>query len=141
LEKVEGKDQTCCFKIGSSKNPNLTRISVLSEEKLPTHIIIDCSMFSYVDTAGANAIKKIVKKYQEIGVLIFLSGCAFHVESLLSKVGFFKEVPSNQVFKTIHDAITYIKGGIVEEYQEKRISFNNTLFLNQLSLRSPPSDI
>ncbi len=98
-------------------------------------------MFSYVDTAGANAIKKIVKKYQEIGVLIFLSGCAFHVESLLSKVGFFKEVPSNQVFKTIHDAITYIKGGIVEEYQEKRISFNNTLFLNQLSLRSPPSDI
>jgi anti-anti-sigma regulatory factor len=124
MKKVEGKDQTCCFRIGSSKNSKLTRISVLSEEKLPTHIIIDCSMISYIDTAGANAIKKIVKKYQEIGVLIFLSGCAFHVESLLSKVGFFIEVPSNQVFKTIHDAVTYIKGGIVEEYQEKRISVN-----------------
>jgi anti-anti-sigma regulatory factor len=124
LKKVESKDQTRCFRIGSSKSPNLTRISVLSEEKLPTHIIIDCSMFSYVDTAGANAIKKIVNKYQGIGVLIFLSGCAFHVESLLSKVGFFIEVPFNQVFKTIHDAVTYIKCGIVEEYQEKRISFN-----------------
>ena len=98
-------------------------------------------MFSYVDTAGANAIKKIVNKYQGIGVLIFLSGCAFHVESLLSKIGFFIEVPSNQVFKTIHDAVTYIKGGIVEEYKEKRISLMNTLTLKQLSLRSPPSDI
>ncbi len=85
-------------------------------------------MFSYVDTAGANAIKKIVNKYQGIGVLIFLSGCAFHVESLLSKVGFFIEVPFNQVFKTIHDAVTYIKCGIVEEYQEKRISFNKYAF-------------
>jgi hypothetical protein len=128
LKKVEGEDQTCRFKVGSSKNPNLTHISVLSEEKLPTHIIIDCSMFSYIDTAGANAIKNIVKKYQEIRVLIFLSGCAFHVESLLSKVGFFIEVPSNQVFKTIHDAVTYIKGGIVEEYQQKRISFDEYAF-------------
>jgi anti-anti-sigma regulatory factor len=124
LKKVEGIDQSCCFRFGSSKNSNLTRISVLSEEKLPTHIIIDCSMISYIDTAGANAIKKIVKKYQEIGVFIYLSGCAFHVESLLSKIGFFIEVPSDQVFKTVHDAVTYIKGGIVEEYEEKRISFN-----------------
>jgi len=123
LKKVEGKDQNCCYRIGSSKNSNLTRISVLSEEKLPTHIIIDCSMISYIDTAGANTIKKIVKKYNEIGIMIFLSGCAFHVESLLSKIGFFIEVPSDQIFKTIHDAVTYIKGGIVEEYEQKRISF------------------
>ena len=75
------------------------------EEDLPTHIIIDCSMFSYIDTTGVTALKTTVQEYESIGVKTFLASCAAHVVKMLEKDGFYKEVPPNHVYITIHDAI------------------------------------
>ena len=94
-------------------------------------------MLSYIDTAGANAIKKLVNKYKQIEVTILLTGCAAHVENLLNKIGFFIEIPSKQVFKTIHDAVTYIKSDAKNSYNNdnfeeylypRKVEFNKTTY-------------
>lgn len=74
-------------------------------EELPTHIIIDCSMFSYIDTTGVSALKTTVQEYESIGVKTFLASCAAHVVKMLEKDGFYEEVPPHHVYITIHDAL------------------------------------
>jgi len=81
-----------------------TRPSIDVEE-LPTHIIIDCSMFSYIDTTGVSALKTTVQEYESIGVKTFLASCAAHVVKMLEKDGFYSEVPPHHVYITVHDAI------------------------------------
>lgn len=47
------------------------------EEKLaelPKYMIIDCSMFSYIDTSGVSFLKKNVLAYESIGIRCFLAG-------------------------------------------------------------------
>jgi hypothetical protein len=77
----------------------------LDIEDLPTHLIIDCSMFSYIDTTGVSTLKTTVQKYESIGVKTFLASCATHVVKMLEKDGFYTEVPSEHVYITVHDAI------------------------------------
>lgn len=78
---------------------------VIYEQDLPTHIIIDCSMFSYIDTAGVSALKSTVQEYESIGIKTFLANCAAHVVKMLDKDNFYKEVPPHHVYITIHDAV------------------------------------
>ncbi|CAG2100288.1 unnamed protein product [Medioppia subpectinata] len=75
------------------------------DEDLPTHIIIDCSMFSYIDTTGVTALKTTVQEYESIGIKTFLASCAAHVVKMLEKDGFYKEVPPHHVYITVHDAV------------------------------------
>ena len=62
-------------------------------------------MFSYIDTTGVTALKTTVQEYESIGVKTFLVSCAAHVVKMLEKDGFYKEVPPNHVYITIHDAV------------------------------------
>lgn len=74
-------------------------------ENLPTHIIIDCSMFSYIDTSGVGQLKATVQEYESIGIKTFLAGLATHVDKMLEKDNFYNEVPPHHVYITIHDAV------------------------------------
>lgn len=77
----------------------------LESENLPTHIIIDCSMFSYIDSAGVSILKTTVQEYESIGVKTFLASCATHVVRMLEKDHFYEEVPPHHVYISVHDAV------------------------------------
>jgi anti-anti-sigma regulatory factor len=89
----------------------MEEISLGIKDSLPTHIIIDCSMLSYIDTTGVTTLKITVKKHEEINIMCLLTGCQVHVENMLRKDGFFEEVSQDRVYKSVHDAVTYIREG------------------------------
>ncbi|KAI1296895.1 Prestin [Halotydeus destructor] len=83
---------------------------------LPSHIIIDCSMFSYIDTTGVSQLKSTVLEYESIGIKTYLAGVAVHVDKMLHKDNFYKEVPPHHVYITIHDAVHHAIEDIEEAY-------------------------
>ena len=74
---------------------------------LPNFIIIDCSMFSYIDTTGISALKTIVLQHKDIEITTYLAGCPVHITKMLEKDGFYEEVTSNHQFISIHDAVVH----------------------------------
>ncbi|XP_015789465.1 solute carrier family 26 member 6 [Tetranychus urticae] len=69
-----------------------------------SHIIIDCSMFSYIDVTGVRQLRSTIQEYAHIGVETFLACVATHVQKMLEKDGFFIDIPPSHVYLTIHDA-------------------------------------
>ena len=92
---------------GESINQRENSFNDLKNMNLPDFIIIDCSMFSYIDTSGISALKAIVLQHKEIGMTTYLAGCPVHITKMLEKDGFYKEVTSNQQFISIHDAVVH----------------------------------
>ncbi|KAI1289834.1 Prestin [Halotydeus destructor] len=80
------------------------------KESIPTHIIIDCSMISYIDTSGIATLKKTVQEFELIGITTFLAGCAPHVIDMLERDLFFIDVPPHHVYISVHDAVLYAIG-------------------------------
>ena len=89
----------------NARSQLLSSLTTKSGEKLPTHVVIDCSMFSYIDTAGITQLKSTIKDYESIGVKTYLAGIATHVDQLLEMDNFYKEVPPHHVYITIQDAV------------------------------------
>lgn len=107
-----------CFIFGASKSHSykMDNISIDNKDVLPTHIIIDCSMLSYIDTTGVTTLKELVQKHGEINIVVLLAGCPVHIESMLRRDGFFHEVSIDRVYKSVHDAVTYILEGFTNIY-------------------------
>ncbi|XP_076362446.1 prestin-like isoform X12 [Tachypleus tridentatus] len=76
--------------------------------RLPTHIIIVCSGFSYLDSSGVTTLKQIFKEHKKAEINVYLTCCPANMYSMLEKGGFFDEVSRNNVFPTIHDAVLHI---------------------------------
>ena len=108
-DKLEGQDQDVSLskdvQYPNARSELLSSLTTKSGEKLPTHVVIDCSMFSYVDTAGITQLKSTIKDYESIGVKTYLAGIATHVDQLLEIDNFYKEVPPHHVYITIQDAV------------------------------------
>lgn len=84
---------------GNSEEEQIPKSLLKSvDSRLPSHIIIDCSMFSYVDAAGINTLTKIACEYESIGIKIMLANVAPHVNQMLEAADFFIDVPSHQVY-------------------------------------------
>jgi len=94
----------------------------------PSHIIIDCSMFSHIDTNGVTTLKKTVQLYKEVGVITFLAGCPVHITKMLEKDGFFIDVPFSHSYISIHDAVTNILEEInANKHHETQINVDNEI--------------
>ena len=135
--KICGKFQR--MRTFSRESPQLS-----IEEDLPTHIIIDCSMFSYIDTTGVTALKTTVQEYESIGVKTFLASCAAHVVKMLEKDGFYKEVPPNHVYITVHDAVHHAmeeQKGLYEPFVSIEALEENHNDLKQEQLETKSFDI
>lgn len=100
-----GTDEGAEVKEKESLLPPHSRCSFPGQEHLPSHIIIDCSMISYIDTAGVSTLKATVLDYESIGITTYLAGIATHVHRMLELDSFFKQVPPNHVYIALHDAI------------------------------------
>ena len=81
----------------------LTRLAL--NDKLPKYLIIDCSMFSFIDYSGITTLKKTILTLEEIGIKTVLSGVHVHIESMFVKEGFFDIIPSEHLYKSVHDAV------------------------------------
>lgn len=66
-------------------------------------------MLSYIDTSGVTTLKKLVQTHGDINIQVLLAGCPVHIETILNRDGFFKEVSSDHVFKSVHDAVSFIR--------------------------------
>jgi hypothetical protein len=75
--------------------------------KLPTHLIIDCSMFSYIDTNGIKTLKRTIADYGGVGLKILLGGCPSHVTKQLERDHFYAAVPAHHIYISIYDALQH----------------------------------
>lgn len=100
---------------------SMTMVADYSEqENLTTKfVIIDCSMFGYIDLTGVSALIQAVTCFDHMGIEVLLSGCRFGVRKMLRKTNFYDKVPQDRLHLTIHDAVLYassrIPGGALRE--------------------------
>jgi len=67
-------------------------------------LVLDCSMVSYVDTAGLDALKQVAQQDLK-GVRVLLASCATHVvDSMARDPVFFQVFEPTDLFVSVHDA-------------------------------------
>lgn len=74
---------------------------------LPTHIILDFSMISYIDSAGIHVIKKIIDDYNRVNVTILLASLASHVAKVVKSEPTLWGVYKERFYVTLADAVHY----------------------------------
>lgn len=83
--------------LGSSFNPR--------DRNLPTHIILDFSMISFIDSAGIHVITKIIEDYQRVNITIFLASLASHVASIVKNEPSLWHNYKERFYVTLADAV------------------------------------
>ncbi|XP_053325601.1 solute carrier family 26 member 6-like [Spea bombifrons] len=78
--------------------------------KCPFHsLILDLSTASFLDTVSVKVLRNIIRDFQEIDVKVYLVGCHASVVKQLELGQFFNNtIAKDQLFSSIHDAISYI---------------------------------
>lgn len=71
----------------------------------PQHVIIDCTVMTYIDMGGFNVLQQVVKEYKEIGIHVYLAGLAKGPMKVLEIAGFFEKFPKNKSFMDVLDAL------------------------------------
>lgn len=71
---------------------------------LPTHIILDFSMISYIDSAGIRVIKKIIQDHQRINITIFIAALASHVAAVVKSEPSLWDTYKERFYVTLVDA-------------------------------------
>ncbi|KAG8578603.1 hypothetical protein GDO81_010556 [Engystomops pustulosus] len=80
----------------------------LYQEKMTLHsIIIDCSAIHFIDTAGLNTLKEVLKDYGDIGIHLLLAQCSSSVRNSLRNGDYFKREEGTMVFHSIHQAVQF----------------------------------
>lgn len=72
---------------------------------LPTHVILDFSMISYIDSAGIHVIKKIIEDFQRVNITILLASLASHVAAVVKKDHSLWNVHKRRFYVTLTDAV------------------------------------
>lgn len=72
---------------------------------LPTHIILDFSMISFIDSAGLHVIKKIIEDYQKVNITVMLASLAFHVATVVKSEPSLWGVYKERFYVTLADAV------------------------------------
>ena len=94
----------------NDKTTNCYPITLKPKEtipKLPSHLIIDCSMFSYIDTDGIKTLKRCIADYGTIGIKTLLGGCPSHVTKQLERDHFYAAVPAHHIYISVYDALQH----------------------------------
>lgn len=76
---------------------------------LPTHIILDFSMISYIDSAGIHIIKKIIEDYQKINVTILIAALASHVATVVKSDPSLWNAYKDRFYVALADAVHFAR--------------------------------
>jgi hypothetical protein len=89
-------------------------------------------MFSYVDFSGITTLKKTIQSFEDIGIKTVLAGVPVHIESMFGKEGFYEDISSDHLYKSVHDAVAYI----LEESTDDNDNDLNIFVINDRNLSS-----
>ncbi|XP_042191261.1 prestin [Callorhinchus milii] len=71
-------------------------------------IILDFSSVNFVDSVSVKALKSMMKKYEEIGINVYIASCNGSVIAELTRLQFFgKSITTDLVFHRVHDAVLF----------------------------------
>ncbi|XP_042860860.1 prestin-like isoform X4 [Penaeus japonicus] len=71
-------------------------------------LVVDMSKISYLDSTGGKLIAQLGKEYKEAGIELILASVSESVLDSLEKCGTLKTITTDQIFHTIHDAVTVL---------------------------------
>ncbi|XP_066473950.1 solute carrier family 26 member 10-like [Tiliqua scincoides] len=72
-------------------------------------VILDCSGVAFVDSAGARLLIQVCAECQKAGVRMYLAACNANVLETLSFCGLMHHLPPQQLFVTVHDAVSFLQ--------------------------------
>ncbi|GMS99417.1 hypothetical protein PENTCL1PPCAC_21592, partial [Pristionchus entomophagus] len=109
FKAVSQWDQMC--EVADPSNEKLHGIieglkEVEGEER---HFIIDCSGFTFVDFMGVTALKEVFLEMHKDGVLVYFAAAKAPVRDLFAQCGYHNEVPKENFYPTIRDAVAIAK--------------------------------
>lgn len=83
-------------------------IASTSKSQLITHLILDFSMISYVDSSGIDTLRSLQEQMSGCNIEVYIANCAPHVVSIVTRDSRFMEIlkPEN-VFVSVHDALIH----------------------------------
>ncbi|MEE6479682.1 hypothetical protein FKM82_012331 [Ascaphus truei] len=91
-------------------------VQQLYKEQQPIHtLVIDCSVMQFLDTAGLNTLKEVLKDYSDIGIHVLLAQCNVSVRNSLRNGDYFKRGESSMLFHSVHQAVQF---ALYEKEQE-----------------------
>lgn len=75
------------------------------ELNIPTHIILDFSMISFVDSSGVFTMKKIIEEYQSVNIIVLFASLATHVAATVRNEPGLWDVYHSRFYVTLSDAV------------------------------------
>ncbi|OCT87704.1 sulfate transporter [Xenopus laevis] len=102
IEKLKRQDGSV-----EIKTPEETTECLYKEQQSMHTLIIDCGAIQFIDTAGMNTLKEVLKDYNDIGVQLLLAQCNVTVKDSLRNGDFFKQEESTVMFHSVHQAVQF----------------------------------
>ncbi|KAG9480606.1 hypothetical protein GDO78_012196 [Eleutherodactylus coqui] len=99
-------------KQGEDMKNNDAHIELVIKKTDLEAIILDCSSIAFLDTAGINALKGVLKDYRELQVSILLACCNTSVIDALCRGRYFGKQDKDRhemLFHNIHDAVQFAR--------------------------------
>ncbi|XP_069766020.1 prestin isoform X4 [Narcine bancroftii] len=79
-------------------------------------LILDFSPVNFVDSVGAKGLKMMLKKYEQIGIEVFIAGCNASVLADLERLKFFDSSTTRDLlFHRVHDAVLHCQYKVASE--------------------------
>ncbi|XP_067927972.1 prestin-like isoform X2 [Watersipora subatra] len=110
--KVQGdeeNEQALSLDLVGAESETVDIIPAMKREGWPKpgihHIIIDCSMMSYVDSVGVNMLRSVYQEYKDVDIEVFLVNCKVAVRDMFEKCSFYEKVSKENIYLTIHDGV------------------------------------
>ncbi|KAM4678187.1 sulfate transporter [Discoglossus pictus] len=102
--------------IGDITLTQVDTIQQLYREQQSVHsIVIDCCAIQFIDTAGLNTLKEVLKDYKDIGIRVLLAQCNISVRNSLQNGDYFHKEERRMVFHSVHQAVQF---ALYEQEQE-----------------------
>lgn len=99
-------------------------IATTSKSELITHLILDFSMVSYVDSSGIDALRSIQEEMAGCNIKVYIANCAPHVVSIVTRDSRFMEILRPEcVFISVHDALLHA----LDEQKSRPTNRNNSI--------------
>jgi high affinity sulfate transporter 1 len=115
------------------------------DSTVPTHTaIIDCTVFTFIDSVSVEMICELSKELEEYGVQLLLAGCRWRVRERLQAGGYMSNIGYDHLFVTIHDAVVFALHGdslINQNVNGRESESLSPRTMEESGERSPDNDV
>ncbi|KAL5963037.1 Solute carrier family 26 member 6 [Taenia solium] len=88
----------------NKKQEALNQLSDLLSSVPFTHVILDCSAWTFIDIVGANTLQALIADYNEVGIEVYLASPSRAVHKSLIRSGLFNKFDHSIVYVSVYDA-------------------------------------